>query len=410
MSNDQHPPGPVKLWQTGTANDPAVEKFTVGTDYLLDLELVVYDCQASAAHARMLAAIGLLSAAEAASLCQGLDEIAALHQRGEFIIRREEEDCHTAIENYLVRRCGEAGLKIHTGRSRNDQVLTALRLYGKARAAACAAELEALIAALTAFCSKYGSTAMPGYTHTRKAMPSSAGLWAGAFRAAFQDDLTLLQQAASLLDQNPLGTGAGYGVPLPLDREMTTVELGFARVMENPIHAQNSRGKYEGILLAALSQALADVNRMAADLILFTMPGFDFFTLPAAFCTGSSIMPQKKNPDVLELLRGKYHELHGCEMQLRSTTINLMSGYHRDLQLTKEALMRGLAVALETLPIAALVISHLEVNAERCAAAMTEELFATARAYQLVQQGLPFREAYRIIAAEYRQKESQRDE
>ena len=410
MKNDKRTPRPVKLWQTGAANDPAVEKFTVGTDYLLDLELVAYDCQASAAHARMLATIGLLSAAEAASLCQGLDEITALHQRGEFTIRREEEDCHTAIENYLVSRCGEAGLKIHTGRSRNDQVLTALRLYGKAKAAACGAELEALIAALTAFIARFGGIAMPGYTHTRKAMPSSAGLWAGAFRDAFQDDLVLLRQAAALLDQNPLGTGAGYGVPLPLDREMTTAELGFARVMENPIHAQNSRGKYEGILLAALSQALADVNRMATDLILFTMPGFDFFTLPAAFCTGSSIMPQKKNPDVLELLRSKYHELLGCEMQLRSTTINLMSGYHRDLQLTKEALMRGLAAALETLPIAALVIGHLEVNAERCAAAMTEELFATARAYRLVQQGMPFREAYRTIAAEYRQKESPGDE
>jgi argininosuccinate lyase len=394
----------MKLWQTDANADQKVEKFTVGTDFLLDLELVEWDCLASKAHARMLAKIGIISDDEACALCAGLDEILALHSRGEFIIRQEDEDCHTAIENHLVMRCGEAGLKIHTGRSRNDQVLTALRLYSKHKCTACAGMLDKLVATLEDFAAANDSVPLPGYTHTRKAMPSSVAMWAGSFHDAFADDLALLQHVTAMLDQNPLGTGAGYGVPLPLDRLMTTAELGFARVMENPIYAHNSRGKFEGMVLNALVQALLDINRMASDLILFTMPGFDYFSLPGSFMTGSSIMPQKKNPDVLELLRGKYHELFACELQVRSTTVNLISGYHRDLQLTKEALMRGFAIALESMEMAALVAGSLSVNRDRCQAAMTEELYATAKAYHLVQQGIPFREAYRIIAAQYRDK------
>lgn len=402
----------MKLWQNPPAAaappDPLterIEQFTAGADPILDLELLPWDGLASKAHARMLAKVGLLSQEEAAALIAGLDGILALHRRGEFTISRADEDGHTAIENHLVQRCGEAGLKIHTGRSRNDQVLTALRLYSKERASACTAALQGIIAALEALIAAQGAVLLPGYTHTRKAMPSSVGMWAGACRDAFAEDLDLLGHAAGLIDQNPLGTGAGYGVPLPLDREMTTAELGFARVLYNPIHAQNSRGKYEGILLHALAVALADINRMASDLILFTMPGFDYFTLPEVFMTGSSIMPQKKNPDVLELLRARYHEVAACEAQLRAATVNLISGYHRDLQSTKEALMRGLGTALETLEMAALVVQNLRVNEEACRSAMTDELYATADAYELVQQGVPFREAYRIIAARFRQEQ-----
>jgi len=402
----------MKLWQNPPAAaappDPLterIEQFTAGAAPILALELLPWDGLASKAHARMLAKVGLLSQEEAAALIAGLDGILALHRRGEFTISRADEDGHTAIENHLVQRCGEAGLKIHTGRSRNDQVLTALRLYSKERTSACTAALQGIIAALEALIAAQGAVLLPGYTHTRKAMPSSVGMWAGACRDAFAEDLDLLGHAAGLIDQNPLGTGAGYGVPLPLDREMTTAELGFARVLYNPIHAQNSRGKYEGILLHALAVALADINRMASDLILFTMPGFDYFTLPEVFMTGSSIMPQKKNPDVLELLRARYHEVAACEAQLRAATVNLISGYHRDLQSTKEALMRGLGTALETLEMAALVVQNLRVNEEACRSAMTDELYATADAYELVQQGVPFREAYRIIAARFRQEQ-----
>lgn len=405
----------MKLWQHTQAGGGsqqaivrAVEKFTAGKDPVLDLTLLPYDCLASRAHARMLAHVGLLSPKEAADLTAGLDAIRELHARGEFVIHPEEEDGHTAIENWLAEHCGEAGKKIHTGRSRNDQVLTALRLYSRDQAGAAIAILHQLVTTFEVLIAARGATPLPGYTHTRKAMPSSVGMWAGAWRDALQDDLQLLETALCLLDQNPLGTGAGYGVPLPLDRTMTTAELGFARTMENPVHAQNSRGKYEGILLHALAQAMADINRMASDLILFTMPGFGYFTLPAAFMTGSSIMPQKQNPDVLELLRGKYHEVAACEAQVRATTLNLISGYHRDLQLTKEALMRGLEAALEALQMTLLVIQNLGVDEARCREAMTAELYATEKAYELVRQGVPFREAYRIIAAGFR-KEGQND-
>jgi argininosuccinate lyase len=401
----------MKLWQHGKpgaasqkAIDLAVEKFTVGKDPLLDLALLPYDCLASKAHARMLADIGLLSRDEAAALTAGLDEILALHARGEFTIAQSDEDGHTAIENHLVRRCGEAGKKIHTGRSRNDQVLTALRLYSKEQAGQAIALLQKIVATFDILIAARGELPLPGYTHTRKAMPSNVGMWAAAFREALQDDLRLLDAAVLLIDQNPLGTGAGYGIPLPLDRQKTTEALGFARVMANPIHAQNSRGKYEGILLHGLAQVMADINRMASDLVLFTMPGFGFFTLPAAFMTGSSIMPQKQNPDVLELLRAKYHAVAACEFQVRSSTINLISGYHRDLQLTKEPLMRGLATALESLQMTLMVVQNLGVDEARCKSAMTEELYATERAYQLVQQGVPFREAYRIVAAQYHEE------
>ena len=402
----------MKLWQNPPAAaappDPLtsrVEQFTAGSDPRLDLELLPWDCLASKAHARMLAHTGLLTQEEAGLLIEGLDEIIVLHRWGEFRISMADEDGHTAIENFLVQRCGEAGKKIHTGRSRNDQVLTALRLYCKERAGACATATQGIIAALEALIATRGSIPLPGYTHTRKAMPASVEMWAGAWRDAFSEDLELLGHAAVLIDQNPLGTGAGYGVPLPLDREMTTAELGFSRVMANPLHAQNSRGKYEGILLHALAVTLADLNRMATDLILYTMPGFDYFTLPAVFMTGSSIMPQKQNPDVLELLRARYHEVAACEAQLRAATVNLISGYHRDLQSTKEPLLRGLGAALDALEMAGLVVQNLEVNAEACQAAMTGELYATAQAYELLKEGIPFREAYRIVAARFRKEE-----
>ncbi len=391
----------MKLWQKQYNLNDAIEAFTVGNDYQLDQELVPYDCQASKAHARMLGKIGMLTESEVADLIRGLDQILELYNQGKFEIRREDEDCHTAIENFLTQNFGAAGQKIHTGRSRNDQVLTALRLYCKDKLAEIIASVQATRSAVSDFAGRNGKVAIPGYTHTRKAMPSSVAMWAGALHDALSDDLDLLHCAMKLIDQNPLGTGAGYGVPLALDRQMTTTELQFDRIQENPVYAQLSRGKFEGFALSVMSQIMYDLNRVAADLILFTLPDFGYFNLPDEFLTGSSIMPQKKNPDVLELLRAKYHEVFASEMQVRNTAVNLISGYHRDLQITKEAILRGFKTTLSSVQIAALVFRNLAVNPEKCQAAMSAELFATAKVYELVEKGLTFREAYRIVAQQF---------
>jgi len=394
----------MKLWQKQYNLNAAVEAFTVGNDYLLDQELVPFDCQASKAHARMLGKIGVLTATEVTDLLRGLDQILTLHDQGQFAIRREDEDCHTAIENFLTHAIGPAGQKIHTGRSRNDQVLTALRLYCKAKLDEISAAVQSARKAVGDFANQNGSAVLPGYTHTRKAMPSSIALWAGALKDALTDDLDLLNCALKLIDQNPLGSGAGYGVPLALDKHMTTEELHFARVQENPVYAQLSRGKFEGFALSVMSQIMYDLNRVASDLILFTLPDFGYFSLPDEFLTGSSIMPQKKNPDVLELLRAKYHEVFASEIQVRNTAVNLISGYHRDLQITKEAIMRGFSLTLTSVGIVTLIFRNLSVNPAKCQAAMTDELFATAKVYELVEKGLPFREAYRIVAQQFGEK------
>lgn len=391
----------MKLWQKNYTLNREIEAFTVGNDYLLDQELIPFDCQASAAHARMLGKIGILTEQEVCDICHGLTDIQELHRKGEFTIHPEDEDGHTAIENYLIEHIGEAGKKIHTGRSRNDQVLTALRLYSKAKIAECRKEIETVIETIDSFIRKNGDIPIPGFTHTRKAMPSSVALWAGALRDALSDDLNLLNAALNLIDQNPLGTGAGYGIPLPLDRQMTTEELGFTRIQVNPIYAQNSRGKFEGFVLSVLSMMMYDLNKTASDLILFTMPGLEYFSLPDEFLTGSSIMPHKKNPDVLELIRGKYHEILSYEMQVRNSTVNLISGYHRDIQLTKESVIRGFSTALDSIRITRLLFQNLLVNQEKCRAAMTDELFTAEKVYKMVQQGVPFREAYRKIGKQF---------
>jgi argininosuccinate lyase len=391
----------VKLWQKTKHLDKEIEKFTVGKDYILDKDLVYFDCIASKAHARMLGKIGILTDKEVEDLLQGLDKIIELDKEGKFKIALEDEDCHTAIENFLIDTVGDAGKKIHTGRSRNDQVLTAVRLYCKAKLGDCLDLIEATIGHIDDFIKTFGEIPMPGYTHTRKAMPSSVGMWAGAFKDAFTDDLELLKAALKLVDQNPLGTGAGYGIPLPLDRQMTTEELRFAKTQENPIYVQNSRGKFESFILTVLGQVMLDINKLASDLVLFTLPSLAYFVLPDEFLTGSSIMPQKKNPDVLELLRGKYHEILAHEIQMKNTSVNLISGYHRDIQLTKEAVIHGFSTVLESIHVTGLIFQNLKVIEENCEVAMTDELFAAEKAYKLVKQGVPFRDAYREIGKQY---------
>ncbi len=391
----------MKLWSDRDALDRQVEEFTVGEDFRLDQALVPYDCLGSIAHARMLGRAGVLAEGEVADLVQQLELIMAEAARGEFEIRPEQEDCHTAIEARLTAELGKTGAKIHTGRSRNDQVLTALRLYCKAELAALADAATGFVAAVRGLVKSHGKTPLPGYTHTRKAMPSSVRMWGTAFVDSMKDNLKLIAAAVKLVDQCPLGTGAGYGVPLDLDRKGAAAELGFSRVQTNPVYAQLSRGKFEATVLHAATQVMYDLNRAAADLILFTLPELGYFSLPRRFTTGSSIMPQKRNPDVLELVRARYHVACAREGEVKALASNLISGYHRDLQLTKEPLMKGLQNARTSLSVMTLVFAGLEVDVPRCRDAMSGELFATAEVYRMVEQGVPFRDAYLAVSKKF---------
>lgn len=387
-----------KLWQKEYTLDKLVEKYTIGNDPVLDMELLPYDCRASKVHAAMLHKIGIISENECKQLVDGLDEILDMLKQGKFIIEQDQEDCHTAIEVYLTSMLGDVGKKIHTARSRNDQVLTALRLYTKEKLENLHQLIDVLDIIISKFIKKYGHIPFPGYTHTRKAMPSSIKLWAGAIIDSMKDNRILLDAIGKLIDQSPLGTAAGYGIPLDIDRDFTARELGFNHIQQNSVYAQLSRGKFDVSVLHICGQIMLDLNRVASDLIFFSMPQFGYFELPDEFCTGSSIMPQKKNPDVLELIRANYHVVSSRENQIKTTIANLGTGYHRDLQLTKEPTMCGLTSTLQTLAISIRIFESLKVNTNNCQAAMTEDLFATEKVYDLIKEGIPFRDAYKQIA------------
>ena len=387
-----------KLWDKGVDLDKAVEAFTVGKDPELDNVLIPYDCKASIAHARMLGEMGYLENNEVEKLVMELENIITFHREDNFTIKVSQEDCHTAIEEYLVEQLGDVGKKIHTARSRNDQVLTALRLYYKEALQEIIDLGEGWIKVLGKFGEENYDVSFPGYTHMQKAMPSSMAMWAGAYVDGMKDDLSMLKSVAKLIDQSPLGSAAGYGVPIKIDKEMTAKEMGFDRVQNNPIYCQLSRGKFELSILHGLGQIMLTINRLASDLILYSMTEFGYISLPEEFCTGSSIMPQKKNPDVLELLRGSYHIISGYETQVKGLTANLISGYNRDIQLSKEPIMQGINLGIDCFKISAAVIEALKVNKDICDAAMTDELFETEKAYKLVEKGIPFREAYRQVA------------
>jgi len=387
-----------KLWDKGVDLDKAVEAFTVGKDPELDNVLIPYDCKASIAHARMLGEMGYLENNEVEKLVMELENIISFHREDNFTIKVSQEDCHTAIEEYLVEQLGDVGKKIHTARSRNDQVLTALRLYYKEALQEIIDLGESWIKVLEKFGEENYDVSFPGYTHMQKAMPSSMAMWAAAYVDGMKDDLSMLKSVAKLIDQSPLGSAAGYGVPIKIDKEMTAKEMGFDRVQNNPIYCQLSRGKFELSILHGLGQIMLTINRLASDLILYSMTEFGYISLPEEFCTGSSIMPQKKNPDVLELLRGSYHIISGYETQVKGLTANLISGYNRDIQLSKEPIMQGINLGIDCFKISAAVIEALKVNKDICDAAMTDELFETEKAYKLVEKGIPFREAYRQVA------------
>ena len=392
----------MKLWQKKTPLDSRIEAFTVGDDPHLDQRLISFDCMASIAHAKMLGKIGILTSLEVEQLEKELNQIIKLADKGKFIIKQHQEDCHTAIENHLTEKLGDLGKKIHTARSRNDQVMAALRLYYKEALPACESSIEDLIAEFRNMVSQYGTIQFPGYTHTRKAMVATISMWANGFEESMADNIKLLRFCVDLINQSPLGTGAGYGVPLDIDREYTACALCFSRIQESPIYVQNSRGKFESTIIHALSQIMFDLNRMANDLILFSMPDFGYFSLPDDFCTGSSIMPQKKNPDVLELIRAKYHTIVSNEVQLKSMTANLISGYHRDFQLTKKPVIESFDITIDCLNMMALIIQNVKVNNDNCQKALTDEVYATEKVYDLVKKGMPFREAYQKVAKKYK--------
>jgi argininosuccinate lyase len=391
----------MKLWNKGWDLDGEIERYTVGDDPELDRALVPYDCVASMVHARVLEKAGVLTGDEVVRLVGALESLKASAEAGEFKILREEEDCHTALENRLVAELGDLGKKIHTARSRNDQVLGALRLYMKERLSSVGGLIDDLVMAMGRRIQSVGEFPMPGYTHMRKAMPSSFSMWMGSFMESMEDNKVLLEAVQSLIDQNPLGSGAGYGIPvIDIDREFSARELGFAKVQINPLYVQSSRGKFEASVVAALVNIMVDLNKLSSDLILFTMEELKYFSLPREICTGSSIMPQKLNPDVLEIMRARYHEVLANEFLIRSMTANLPSGYNRDLQRTKKPLMESFTITESSLRIITHVTEKLEVNTEACERACTDEVFATQRVYELVKQGIPFRDAYRQVAAE----------
>jgi argininosuccinate lyase len=391
----------MKLWKKDYTLDNQVEKFTVDRDYETDRELVKYDCLASIAHAKMLYAMNILTQKELESLVACLEEILSCVKKGTFVIAQEDEDCHTAIETYLTKKVGAAGKKIHCFRSRNDQVLTALRLYYKDKIASVSKRIETLQEALQSFKEEYGHIPMPGYTHMRKAMPSSVGLWSESFIESMDDNKIVLEWTKVLIDQSPLGTAAGYGVGTEIDRKLTANLLGFARIQINPIYVQNSRGKFESSILHALTQIMFDVNKAATDIILFSMKEYGFFELNPEICTGSSIMPHKRNPDVLEMLRGKYHEVVSNEFRVKGLAGNLPSGYNRDMQLTKEPMMKSFGIVESCLDMLSLVIRNMKVNEENCKSALVPEVYSTEKVYALVREGIPFRDAYRRVSKEY---------
>lgn len=386
------------LWAKDLPLDAVIHRFTVGEDPDTDLALLAWDALGSAAHARMLAATGLIPAGDATLLVRGLKRIANLARQGAFPIPPLMEDGHTAIEADLTRNFGPAGARIHLGRSRNDQVILALRLYQRDALVRLGLRVADLADGFLAFARTHRDTPLPGYTHLRRAMPSTFGLWAAAFAEGLLEELEALQGVYGRLDRCPLGSAAGFGVPLPIDRELTARLLGFSRVQRSPIDVQNSRGRHEVAVAQWTASVGGVLEKFLWDVSLYSTEEFGFLSLPDAFTTGSSIMPQKKNPDVVELARGRCRELRGSAGLLEQVAAGLPSSYHRDLQLLKKPLIGALRSADDLFAVLKPLLPALQVNADTAAGASSDELYAAHQAYVLVGQGLPFREAYRKVA------------
>jgi argininosuccinate lyase len=388
----------TRLWDKGSQLDERVLRYTAGEDHALDNRLVPYDVRASIAHAEMLHAQRLISAEDFAAIARGLTEIGTAHADGKWRVQLEHEDGQTALENLLVERIGEAGKRVHLGRSRNDQVLTALRLYLKDAVNELAQGATAVAAALDELGKREPQVQLPGYTHMQQAMPSSVALWAGGFATEFRDDAAGLRECQRRLDKNPLGSAAGYGISkVPLDRERTRAVLGFAEVHEPVTAVQLSRGKAEAQVAFEIALTMQDAGRLAADLLLFYTQEFSFVELPDAFTTGSSIMPQKRNPDVFELIRGRTAAATAALSEVLGIVAKLPSGYQRDLQLIKAPLFRAIDLCLETLAILAAALPGVKFRPDKIR--LDPAIHAAEAANELVvKEGISFREAYQRVA------------
>ena len=397
----------TKLWDKGFDTNALVEDYTVGNDQELDMRLAKYDVQGSLAHIRMLESIGLLTAEELQVLVRGLEQIACEIEAGDFRIEPESEDIHSQVELLLTRRLGDVGKKIHSGRSRNDQVLVDLKLFLREELKEIATEIRALFDRLQELSEQHKEVLMPGYTHLQIAMPSSFGLWFGAYAETLVDDMRLVAAAYDIANQNPLGSAAGYGSSFPLNRTMTTQLLGFETMHYNVVAAQMSRGKSERAAANAIAAVAATVGRMAMDLCLFMSQNFGFVKLPDSLTTGSSIMPHKKNPDVFEIMRGRCNRLQAVPNEMALMLTNLPVGYHREMQLLKDILFPATEELKRTLRMADFMLSNLSVNEQILEDEKYNYLFTVEDVNRLALEGVPFREAYRTVGMQVQRGEYQ---
>lgn len=391
-----------KLWykKKTVSIDPLVEQYNAGDDIVYDQELIPYDVEGSLGYGKMLRRHGILTEKELENLKKGLNEIMKLYKAGKFILTLEDEDCHTKIENYLTENYGEIGKKIHTARSRNDQVLVTMRLFMKEKLKYLKTSSLKLAEDLVLAAKKYEFVPMPGYTHMQKAMPTTLGTWYSSFAESLLDDIKILLAISDILvDQNPLGSGAGYGSPFSFDRDLLSKDLGFSKTQNNVIYCHNSRGKIEGMVLEACCQIMLTLNKFASDLLFYTTQEFRFFTVPDEISTGSSIMPQKKNLDVAELIRGRTATVVACRNEMTMNILNKISGYHRDGQEIKRPLFLGLRYTEMSIKVASIIVKKIKPNEKELLADMTPELFAAHKAFEMVKKGLSFRDAYVQIGA-----------
>jgi len=387
----------MKLWQKGAAAHEKVDSFTVGKDREYDLVLAQYDCEASIAHAKMLGAIGLITTAEAQQLCKVLEALKEDAEKGVFTIENEFEDMHSKIEHVLTEKLGDLGKKIHTARSRNDQVLVAMHLYLKQELTEIKTQVIALFDLLLELAEKHQDELIPGYTHLQVAMPSSIGMWLSAYAESLVDDLYFWEAAFKIADQNPLGSAAGYGSAFPIDRELTTKLMAFKQLKVNAVASQMSRGKLEKSTAMALSSIGSSLSKMCMDICLYMGQDFDFISFPADLTTGSSIMPHKKNPDLFELVRGKCNSLQGLPNQLALLTTNLPSGYHRELQLAKGPIIDAVQELKSCLDILLFSLPQLRVSQNTTDQKKYDYLFSVDTLNADVIAGKPFRDAYREL-------------
>lgn len=390
----------MKLWDKGTSVNAAIENFTVGKDREMDLYLAKYDVLGSMAHATMLQSIGLLTESELADLLKELKVIYTIAEAGDFRIEEGVEDVHSQVELMLTRKLGDTGKKIHSGRSRNDQVLLDLKLFARAEIQALVNSVNGLFGKLMAKAEATKAFLMPGYTHLQVAMPSSFGLWFSAYAESLVDDLVLLQAAWQVTNRNPLGSAAGYGSSFPLNRQMTTDLLGFESMNYNAIYAQMGRGKMEKTVAFALSSVAATISKLSYDVCLFMSQNFGFVSLPDELTTGSSIMPHKKNPDVFELVRSHCNKIQALPYQISLMTNNLPSGYFRDLQILKDVFLPAFQELQDCIHIAGFAIDNMTVRENLLDDDRYKYVFSVEDVNKLVQQGVPFRDAYKQVGGE----------